>query len=483
MQASRYKSEFRPELAETLYPILHCLGSSNMGLRNHAITCLNIVAAACDYTSASELVISNVDYIVNAVGLRLSYGDVSPQAPQVLLMMMRLCGPSLLPYLDDLVGSIFGALERYHGYPKLVELLFTVLRGMAEEGVKTPQLAIESASEQTTESPPTADILQQLKDLERRVKEQNADLEELPRGAFPQKPWKGISEEDFKDPSAPENEDPPDEAAPKEEKIPPPAPLTFSLLLKISELTQHYLTSSSSSLRTSLLSLLNTTIPALAKHEDSFLPLINTLWPVLLPRLEDPEAYIVANTLDVVALMCEHAGGFMKSRIDGAWDVLKGLYNRTGQRTRTHGQPLTQKKPLKTARLADLSSITGTSRSATSESIDRTGGSIRNEIYVDTPTKMIWDALVRLLCVISRHVMIIDEAFDDVLDMLNSVLTRDDVKQALNTRNADAVWLRLYKRSKSVSKEKDQPWEHLLDLGGPVKGVEGAAEEWGFVSL
>lgn len=483
LQASRYKTEFRPELTETLYPILHCLGGSNTRLRNHAITCLNIVATACDYASASELVISNVDYIVNAVGLRLSYGDVSPQAPQVLLMMMRLCGPSLLPYLDDLVGSIFGALERYHGYPKLVELLFAVLKGMAEEGVKTPQLAITSSSEHPTESPPPPDILQQLKELERRVREQTADLEELPRGAFPQKPWKGISENDFEDPSAPENEDPHEEEPPKEEKIPPPAPLTFSLLLKISELTQHYLTSSSSSLRTSLLSLLHTTIPALAKHEDSFLPLINTLWPVLLPRLEDPEAYIVANTLDVITLMCEHVGGFMKSRIEAAWDVLKRLHHRTGRRTGARAHRLTQSKPLKTTRLADLSSIANTSRAAALENKSLANASIRNEMYVDTPTKMIWDALVRLLCTISRHVMISDEAFDDVLDMLDSVLARDDVKQALDARNADAVWLRLYRKSKVTSKAKDEQWNYPTELGGPVREVEGVAEEWGFVTL
>ncbi|KAJ4355737.1 uncharacterized protein N0V89_003757 [Didymosphaeria variabile] len=206
LQAARYKTGFQAELTETLYPVLHCLGSSNAELRNHAITCLNIIAESCGYESAGELVISNVDYIVNAVGLRLSYGDVSPQAPQVLLMMMRLCGPSLLPYLDDLVGSIFGALERYHGYPSLVELLFSVLKGMAEEGVKAPQLAITSSAVQKFEEPEIPDILQQLKDLERRTHEQAQELEELPRGAFPQRPWKDLSPETFIDPSTPSEE-------------------------------------------------------------------------------------------------------------------------------------------------------------------------------------------------------------------------------------------------------------------------------------
>ena len=482
LQATRYKTEFRPELTETLYPILHCLGSSNAGLRNHATTCLNIIAEACDYTSASDLVIANVDYIVNAVGLRLSYGDVSPQAPQVLLMMMRLCGPSLLPYLDDLVGSIFGALERYHGYPKLVELLFAVLKGVAEEGVKEPQLSITS-SEDTPESSSTMNILEQLMKLEARVKEQAAELEELPRGSFPQKPWKEMTEEDFKDPAAPENEEQPDEQPPKEEEVPPPAPLTFSLLLKISELTQHYLTSSSPSLRTSLLSLLHTTIPALAKHENSFLPLINTLWPVLLPRLDDPEAYIVANTLNVIALMCEHAGGFMKSRIEAAWDMLKRLYRRTGQQTNTSHRSGASQVTFKTTRLAELSSIASTNRAIVASSTELTNTSDRNEIYVDTPTKMIWDALVHLLCAISRHIVISDEAFDDVLDMLDPVLANKDVKDALDARNADAVWLRLYKKNKIANNDAKEKQVSDMNLGGPVREISSAEENWGFIQL
>lgn len=459
MQAARYKTEFRAELTETLYPVLHCLGSSNPGLKNHAIACLNIIAESCGYGSASELVISNVDYIVNAIGLRLSYGDVSPQAPQVLLMMMRLCGPSLLPYLDDLVGSIFGALERYHGYPSLVELLFSVLKGMAEEGVKTPQLAITSSASQEPPEP-TPDITSQLRALEHRTREQARDLSSLPRGAFPQQPWKDLDPDSLKDLSAPEDAPPEDQEPPKPEKEdpPPPAPLTYSLLLKISDLTQHYLTSSSASLRTSLLSLLRTTIPALAHHENSFLPLINTLWPTLLPRLEDGEAYVVASALDVVGLLCEHAGGFMRSRIDSAWPVLKKLYLRTGNRKlgTTHVQKM------KSIKREDLSRIAGNKDHSVPSPNEASPA-----IYIDAPTRIIWDALERLLCTISAHIHIAAEAFDDVLDMLAPVLATPQVKAALDKRNADAVWLRLYKQRTNVGSQ-------TAPVGPP---------EWGFVAL
>ncbi|KAF2638603.1 hypothetical protein P280DRAFT_75379 [Massarina eburnea CBS 473.64] len=485
MQAARYKTEFRAELSETLYPVLHYLGSANPGLRSHAIICLNIIAQSCDYKSASDLVIANVDYIVNAVGLKLSYGDVSPQAPQVLLMMMRLCGPTLLLYLDDLVDSIFGALERYHGYPKLVELLFAVLKGMAEEGVKAPQLAITASPDQTSKEKDQNDItkmlaiISTLKTLEAEVLDP-PEIEEITPNTFPQKPW---AESNPTDPNAEGEEEQQQPEPPKDP--PPPAPLTFSILLKISDLTQHYLTSSSSTLRTSLLSLLHTTIPALSKHENSFLPLINTLWPVLLPRLEDPEAYVVANALDIVSLMCEYAGNFMRSRMDAAWGLFRTVYRRCTKNTTTSStsssSSLSKKTPgpakMKTTRLSDLSNITSsaknTSRSATLPIADSSTFTALSSTYTSAPERMIYDSFVRLMCSVSRHVEIREEQFDDVLDMLDPVLEREDVKTALEVRNSDAVWLRLYWKGKNG--------------GGAVRMEGGAVQrpdgEWAWVEL
>jgi hypothetical protein len=435
LQASRYKTEFRPELSEVLYPILHHLGDSNEALRQHALTCLNILSIECDYPNAGELVVANVDYIVNAVGLKLAVGDVSPQAPQVLLMMMRLCGPSLLPYLDDLVGSIFDALERYHGYPKLTELLFSVLKGMTEEGVKAPLLAITEGNDENTTSTrkwtvTMADVIVAVKRLDEDACQRKEKDEKETKTPFPQEPWKSDS--------APQPE-PQDKAQQPTDtdttEPPPPAPRTYDLLLRISSLTQHYLTTPSSTLRTSLLSLLRTTIPALAKHENSFLPLINTLWPVLLPRLQDPEAYVVSNALDIVALMCEHAGDFMRTRIEDAWEMFGRIHRRTKQREDRRG--------------GNQSLLTGLETGVKSLSVD-SKFEYRPELYVDAPTKMIWNSLVGLLCAVAEHVTIRDERFNEILLMLDPVLEREDVKRAMEMCNADAVWLRLYTKSKQA---------------------------------
>ena len=470
LQAVRYRTEFRAELGEVLYPILHQLGNSNFALREHAITCLNIVSDASGYASARELVVDNVDYIVNAVGLKLAVGDVSPQAPQVLLMMMRLCGPSLLPYLDDLVGSIFEALERYHGYPSLVELLFSVLKGMTEEGVKAPQLAIEGPNSRTNtvgyKNVTMADAIATLKKIKAdKIKRAQEAAAEVPE-PFPSKPWKEDNPEDSNNPD--------DQPPPEKPEPPPPAPRTYQILLTISELTQHYLTSTSPSLRTSLLSLLQTTIPALAKHENSFLPLINTLWPVLLPRLQDPEAYIVANTLEVIGVMCEHAGSFMRSRIEGAWDTLKKVHLRTQDRSSksSNSRNGSARAGLLSGGLkvrdveSGMSSLTlSSSHSAPSPSMHLD----RPELYTSTTTRMIYDALTRCLCAIASHVAVRDEQFEELLDMLDPVLARPDVRSALDKANADAVWLRLYKKERAA--------------GGRVLKAPKGKGRWNFVAV
>jgi hypothetical protein len=440
LQASQQKLDFRTELIEALYPVLHLIGSPNPQLRNHAITCLNILAIECGYKSSGDLVVANVDYLVNAVALRLNTFDISPQAPQVLLMMVKLSGPSLLPYLDDLVDSIFAALESFHGYPKLAELLFSVLKVIVEEGVKTPLLTITDGEEhelhrkkpvQPTKIVELVTLLESI----RKSQENGRRLDDI-ETTVPQRPWKNPSATAADETRADEEEEEDAgerEAAGKEVELPPPAPKTYSLLLNISKLTQHYLTSASPILRTSLLSLLDTTFPALAKHENSFLPLINTLWPVLLSRLEDNEAYVVSGALDVIRSMCIHAGDFMSRRILEAWQIIKRIYR---TRTGKAGTQLLNPRSLHPS-TKDLGAIASRKGQELLQYNNQKG-------YVDAPSRIIWESLVQLLISVINYVGIDDDSFEDTVDMLAPVAaSRSDVQSALERRNSDAVWLAL----------------------------------------
>ncbi|KAL2257790.1 hypothetical protein VTK26DRAFT_9170 [Humicola hyalothermophila] len=89
---------------------------------------------------------------------------------------------------------------------------------------------------------------------------------------------------------------------------------------------------------------------------------------------------------------------------------------------------------------------------------------------------LVWEAALDLLTAIVGYVRVEDDMFDDVLDLVADVLPQHaELREALETVNADAVWLALYERGLlAVSRVVREP---------PV-GMEGmefgfARMEWG----
>ena len=435
LQAQSAGVDFRAELIDALYPVLNMLATPDAQLQRDSMTALNVMTHACKYPSVERLVVENVDYLTNAVALKLNAFDVSPQAPQVLLMMVRLAGPGLLPYLEDTVESIFAALEDYHGYPALVELLFRVLGVMAEEGAKAPQLLLADGRQRSAcwgnekWAPTTMAGLVTLVKLEKASQEPAADADDISLEPHPSQPWSTLDQ-------PPANSQPHgDEGGPQADSAdrPPPAPKTYNLLFKITELTQHFLPSASPSLRTSLLRLIGTTVPAISRHEDSFLPLINTLWPEVVARLDDDEPYVIATALDIVAVLCVHARDFMRSRVTQLWPRMVEIWRgfrvggggsagcvATGNTDRAHALARgTPSRGLGVMLGADAPPAT----------------------YTDTTARLVRESWVATLASIVEHVPLTPEHFDEALELMTPELHHDVLRSAFETENSDATWL------------------------------------------
>ncbi|KAI7716833.1 ARM repeat-containing protein [Hortaea werneckii] len=471
LRAQTAGADFRYELIDALYPVLHTLATPSTGLQRDGITTLNIFTTACQYDSVRDLIVENVDYLTNAVSLELNAFDLSPQVPMVMVMMVRLAGSSVVPYMEDVVESIFAVLEGWHGYSMLVEVLFRVLRVVAEEGAKAPQLAaIEDGQKSKVEAVvkekwrPT-DMLELASSLREKKGEEVPERGE--REKAPQRPWKsneevgGRAEED-------NGEDELDTAGQSidDADLPPPVPKTYGLLLKITELTQHFLPAASPSLRTSLLSLIRTSVPPISKHENSFLPLINTLWPEIVSRLDDGEPQVQASALDIIGVLCEHAGDFMRTRITELWPGLTEVYHRTARDIVSNSGPGKVDDPKKRSTGRQITSVTAW-KSRTS-AFDRALRTIYDSPthYIDTSTRLVWDALVEALTTVIKHVPLSPELFEDALEMLAPVLdSRPDVRKALEAENPDAVWLLLMKKGKLSSLECPEMPETLTREG------------------
>ena len=445
LRARSEGQDFRFELLDALYPVLHTLATPDDMLQRASITTLNILTSTCGYASVKDLIVDNVDYLTNAVALKLNAFDVSPQAPQVLLMMLRLAGPTLLPYLEDTVESIFGALEDYHGYPLLVELLFRVLGVIAEEGVKAPQLAIEAAKsgaseDELADSWASTTVLGLATQLRLRAQNEigKRKSETTTREQHPERPWgdrpDSARADEADDVTEPDQNQALDSAEPG-----PPAPRTYGLLLKITELTQHFLASASSSLRTSLLGLIRTTAPALSQHENSFLPLINTLWPEIVARLDDEEAHIMVTALDIVRVLCECAGDFMRTRIVQLWPRLVEIH-RDVARDITSSESLPHRSAKSDCTMGADLVVSG---ARLKQALSRMANAPSD--YGDTSAKLLWSALQALIPAIVQHVHMPPELMDEALEMVTPMLSKQKVRSAFEEDNGDALWLALFK--------------------------------------
>lgn len=434
LQARNHTEDFRPELVDALYPILERLGSNNASLQQHAITCLNIVSTACNYPNSASLVIDNADYLINALALKLNTFDISPQAPQVLVMMVRLCGSALIPYLDDLIESIFSILACYHGYPKLVESLFSALNAIVAEAAQSSARTIKSSSDTITRpkayKPTTiaelASILRS--NLERKNRPLSPPSSSPPPSPVPSKKTP-LSQKDFA-PLRTLEDDPPQEETPTDPPPPPPAApsRTHTLITSIVNLTPAHLTTPSPPLRTHILTLLATAFPILAPDTDTFLPIAAQLFHPITTRLHDPEPYAALAAATALAALCECAGDFLSTRVAAEWDDLLALHKRVEKAT--HDEMRTRRAQTK--------------RPAGG------GGS--------STTRTLHTTLIALLLALIRNVQLTDEMEDDVFETLGPLATeRADVRRALEGLNADALWLAGRKNAAAAGGEEVKP--------------------------
>ncbi|KAF7944077.1 hypothetical protein EAE96_010487 [Botrytis aclada] len=399
--AKRLKEDFRAELVDILYPVSQLLGSTSGDLRGRATVCLNILAQACGYPSTRELIVENVDYMVNAISLRLNTFDISPQAPQVLIMMIRLTGPSLLLYLDDVVYSIFAALDNFHGYQGLVEGLFAVLGEIVETGSQSRQLRLPGVPHVDviqcgTRTITVDSIVQAIEKQQERLKMQ----ENIEPVEFPRDPWKSASAllDDMTE-AGESNEDN------NVETEMTPVTRTYTMVQSIIRLCQHYLTNPSPTLRTRLLGLIRTSSAALQSDEENFLPLVNDIWPVVIDRLYDKESHVAIAAADSIAAICKSAGNFLQTRIAAQWPRLIVLARQT----------------------------------RANMLVEKTGSGGRG---IHSQAAQMWESVVKLLMAIVEYTGVNDDAFDDVLDLLARIIPdRRDVRDVLSAVNADAVWL------------------------------------------
>ncbi|KAJ5171892.1 Armadillo-like helical [Penicillium capsulatum] len=477
LQAQQLGEGFRPELMDALYPTLQLLASSNPALQRHAMTCLNILTASCNYPDTSSMIIENVDYLVNSVSLKLTMFDVSPYPPQVLFMMVKLCGAQLIPYLDDVIDSVFGILNLYHGYPRLVEMMFKTLGAVVEEGSsKKALLTIDSGREggmhsiqkpryqNLSISTIAADIAAR-KTKRARTAEEDLDVEDVI--PHPKKPWSETRKPEREPESISEllNKIDSDEPLPppkEPEDTEKPLSKTHSLLLHVVKSIPLHLSSPSPYLRRALLAILINVLPTLSLNENSFLPLINDLWPPVASRVIFPssvggettskslttqslpgvqynsadtansqdETFVTTTACQAIEAMCKGAGDFMASRIEPEFPRWERLYQRVWSKVREDAEAANERRARQTKQQIKAASALVQSIDTAPES--HSGLAVTPSLALSpttpgsrafTPHHNLWRALISLFITVLSYVRLPLEVGDQICEILGAWIT------------------------------------------------------------
>ncbi|KAF8807843.1 hypothetical protein BYT27DRAFT_7338475 [Phlegmacium glaucopus] len=318
------QSRFAPLFIHTLYPILHALVSPLSFLSYTAVATLRFITIFTSYASPANLLLSNFDYILDAVSRRLTQRWLDIDATKVLGVMVRLVGGDVVDRAGDVVEECFDRLDEFHGYGIIVDGLIEVLA----EVVKV--IEMDTRTDPQTNSKPTAPSSSTFRQpnlddffafLPHRAETPLQELDDTDFGPAPRKPWGDQNPEEEVVDDEPEisQADLADE----------PSPTPVQLLTKqIVSRSMYFLTHDSPVIRAKILNLLALSVPVLPGS--ALLPAIHSAWPFVLNRLGDSETFVVSAAAGLVEELAIHVGDFMFRRIwDDVWpkflSLLQGL--------------------------------------------------------------------------------------------------------------------------------------------------------------
>lgn len=313
VSASILQARFTSVLLYTLYPILQSIISPVSQLSDSGFTALNIVASSLSYASPANLLISNFDYVLDAVSRRLSRQQLDIDAVKVLLVVVRLVGRDVIQRASDVVDECFDRLDEYHGYDlvvdRLIEVLLEIVKVVEED--EDSHVIREEDTGLAIAIPPDNTRMDAFESWFKSRNNTESYEDPTEYGPAPRRPWGDTGEAAPEGPSADESQMQND---PDTTQVTPIQALSKQIVSR----TVYFLTHESATVRAKILALLSSAVPVLP--ESALLTSIHKAWPFILNRLSDPEPFVVTAAAGLVEALSTHVGSFMYRRVwDDVW--------------------------------------------------------------------------------------------------------------------------------------------------------------------
>ncbi|KAL6310122.1 armadillo-type protein [Sparassis latifolia] len=303
------EARFSPLLLHTLYPILNAIVSESPLVSTSGLAALYSITSSASYASPANLLLSNFDYVLDAVSRHLSRRWLDVDATKVLVILVRQVGRDVVQKAGDVVEECFDRLDEFHGYEVivdgLVEVLGEVVKVIEDDSeVHLTRDARTAPTAQSTRAGNAMDVF-----LHWYVHRQDAPQETtegMRDSSYPREAW------DSNNVTEPEQTT--QEQDHHIDSEPPPTPAQ-ALTRQIVSRSIYFLTHSSPVIRARILLLLSSAVPVLP--ESALLPSIHNAWPFILNRFTDPEPFVVSAAASLVESLAAYVGDFMYRRI---WD-------------------------------------------------------------------------------------------------------------------------------------------------------------------
>ena len=308
------QARFISVLLYTLYPVLQSIISPVSQLSDSGFAALNSIASCLSYASPANLLISNFDYVLDAVSRRLSRQQLDIDAVKVLLVVIRLVGRDVIQKASDVVDECFDRLDEYHGYELVVDRLIEVLLEIVKVVEEDEDIHVirEEDPGRTIAIPPDNTRMDAFESwFMSRNDSESHENDPTEYGPAPRRPWGDTRAAASEEPSADESQKQND---PDTAQVTPIQALSKQIVSR----TIYFLTHESATVRTKILALLSSAVPILP--ESALLGSIHKAWPFILNRLSDPEPFVITAAAGLVEALSMHVGTFMYRRVwDDVW--------------------------------------------------------------------------------------------------------------------------------------------------------------------
>lgn len=362
------RKEVTSELITILYPLLSYYGSSNLHVHTFAKITLETLSQRCDYENVKSLIVDNIDYIINEISLRLPSLLSNLSLPHVLKALIKLGDMNAVKYLDDSIDEIFEALDRYHMNEIICKDLCAVLieivlavehdhllhHPQQERAMDVDEVPITGSISREVAEFIRSQKIQQSQVTESEDDMEHTSMEEIGNYFLEQQRMKekGVGTEDNdgqEESNAVTVEDLQDledmaradaerrEREKRDETVPPSH--EQKRILDILKKTHHFLTSPQPQLRSQILLLMTAAIPILAENTKELYPIVHTIWPAIVRRLDDQEHYVVLNAASLLQTIAEFCSDFLTQRVVAdVWPRFRRVLDQVAKQQRTNKQ-------------------------------------------------------------------------------------------------------------------------------------------------